>query len=98
MIYYHPLIYICAVLAIFLENKKIESPFMRISIVLNCKQNSRLLSLGGGGPEIGDVTCIGSLHLSCKRDKIKMRDYMDREVTPPKQVTSPGRGGGYSLI
>ena len=67
---------------------------MRISIVLNCKQNSRLLSLGGGGPEIGDVTCIGSLHLSCKRDKIKMRDYMDREVTPPKQVTSPGRGGG----
>ena len=71
---------------------------MRISIVLNCKQNSRLLSLraclhGGGGPQIGDVTCIGSLHLSCKRDKIKMRDYMDREVTPPKQVTSPGRGG-----
>ena len=28
----------------------------------------------------------------CKRDQIKMRDYMDRRVTPPKQVTSPTRG------
>ena len=25
----------------------------------------------------------GSPHLSCKRDQIKMRDYMDRRVTPP---------------
>ena len=31
----------------------------------------------------------GSPHLSCKRDKIKMRDYIDRRVTPPKRVTSP---------
>ena len=31
----------------------------------------------------------GSLHLSCKRDQIKMRDYMDRRVTSPKRVTSP---------
>ena len=31
----------------------------------------------------------GSPHLSCKRDQIKMRDYMDRRVTPPKRVTSP---------
>ena len=35
------------------------------------------------GPQIGEVTCGGSPHLSCKRDKIKMRDYMDRRVTPP---------------
>ena len=28
-------------------------------------------------------------HLSCKRDQINMRDYMDRQVTPPKLVTSP---------
>ena len=31
-------------------------------------------------------------HLSCKRDQIKMRDYMDRRVIPPKRVTSPTWG------
>ena len=30
---------------------------------------------GGGGPLVGDVTCSGSPHLSCKRDQIKMRLY-----------------------
>ena len=34
----------------------------------------------------------GSPHLSCKRDQIKMRDYMDRRVTSPKRVTSPTWG------
>ena len=34
----------------------------------------------------------GSPHLSCKRDQIKMRDHMDRWVTPPKRVTSPTWG------
>ena len=34
----------------------------------------------------------GSHHLSCKRDQIKMRGYMDRPVTPPQQVTSPTWG------
>ena len=43
----------------------------------------------GGGPQVGEVTWGGLPHLSCKRDHIKMRDYMDRRVTPPKQVTSP---------
>ena len=43
---------------------------------------------GGGGLQVGEVTCGGSPHLSCKRDQIKMRDYMDRRVTPPKRVTS----------
>ena len=37
---------------------------------------------------MGKVTCGGSPHLSCKHDQIKMRDYMDRRVTPPKRVTS----------
>ena len=41
---------------------------------------------GGGGPQIGEVTFGGSPHLSCKRDQITMRDYMDRQVTPPKRV------------
>ena len=36
---------------------------------------------GGGGPQIGEVTCSGSPHLSCKRDQIKMRDYVNRRVT-----------------
>ena len=47
---------------------------------------------GGGGPQIGEVTRGGSPHLSCKRDQIKMRDYMDRRVTPLKRVTSPTWG------
>ena len=35
----------------------------------------------------------GSPLLSCKRDQIKMRDYMDRRVnTPPKWVTMPTWG------
>ena len=44
---------------------------------------------GGGGPQVGEVKYGGSPHLSCKRDKIKMRDYMDKRVTPPKRVTLP---------
>ena len=35
-----------------------------------------------GGPQI-EVTCGGSAHLSCSRDQIKMRNYMDRRVTSP---------------
>ena len=37
----------------------------------------------GGGPQVGEVTCGWSPHLSCKRDQIKMRDFVDRRVTPP---------------
>ena len=32
---------------------------------------------GGGGPKIDEVTCGGSPQLSCKRDQIKMRHYVD---------------------
>jgi len=46
----------------------------------------------GGGPQVGEVTCGELPHLTCKRDHIKMRDCMDRRVTPPKQVTSPTWG------
>ena len=34
----------------------------------------------------------GSTHLSCKRDQIRIGDYMDRRVTPPKRVTLPTWG------
>ena len=45
-----------------------------------------------GGHQTGEVTCGGLPHLSCKRDQIKVRDYMNRRVTPPKRVTSPTWG------
>ena len=37
---------------------------------------------GGGGPQVGEVTCGGSPHLSCKRDQIKMRDYYGQSGYP----------------
>ena len=37
---------------------------------------------------MGEVTCGRLPHLSCKSDQIKMRDYMNRRVTSPKEVTS----------
>ena len=52
----------------------------------------RALLHGGGGAQIGEVTCGGSPQLSCKRDQIRMIDYMDRRVTPPKRTTSPTWG------
>ena len=58
------------------------------------RQQDRLKAClhGGGGPQIGEVTFGGSPHLSCEHDRIKMRDYMDRRVTPPKRDTSPSWG------
>ena len=66
----------------------------RLNIVLFGMAGSRKSSLRaclheGGGPQVGEVTCGGLPHLTCKRDHIKMRDCMDRRVTPPKRVTSP---------
>ena len=46
----------------------------------------------GGGPQVGEITYGGLPHLTCKRDHTKMRDYMDRRVTPPKRLTSPTWG------
>ena len=41
---------------------------------------------GCGGPQINEVTCGGSPHLSCKRDQIKMRDYMAGQAGYPTQA------------
>ena len=40
----------------------------------------------GGVSQVGEGIRGGSPRLSCNRDQIKMRDYMDRRVTvpPPK--------------
>ena len=46
----------------------------------------------GRGPQVGEVTCGKSPHLTCKRDHIKMRDQMDGRVIPPKRVTSSTYG------
>ena len=43
----------------------------------------------GGGSQVGEVTCRGSPRLTCKRDHIEMKNYLDRRVTPPKGVISP---------
>ena len=57
---------------------------------------------GGGGerrePQLGEVTFLStesiicSPHLSRKSDQSKMRDYLERLVTPPKGVTAPNWG------
>ena len=45
------------------------------------------MEVGDPRYEVGEVTCGGSPHLSCKRDQIKMRDSMDRRVTQPNRVS-----------
>ena len=47
-----------------------------------------------GLPYVADrATCLGgSPHLPCKRDQNKIRNNMDRSVTPPRRVTSPSWG------
>ena len=44
---------------------------------------------GCWGPQICEVTCGGSPHLSCKLDQLKIRDYMDRRVTSPTWGSPP---------
>ena len=47
-----------------------------------------------GLPYLADLATRlgGSPHLSCKRDHDKIRNYMDRRVTPPRRITSPTWG------
>ena len=52
-----------------------------ISIRFSLFDEVRACLHGGGGPQIGERGCGGPLHLSCKRDQIKMSDYVDRRVT-----------------
>ena len=69
-----------------------EPIFIRVVLVLLRYPPVKASLHGGGGPQVGEVTCGGSPHLTCKCHQIKMRDYMDRRVTPPKRVTSPTWG------
>ena len=40
---------------------------------------------GAGTLRIGEVTCGGSPRLSWNRDQIKMKNYVDRRLIPPKR-------------
>ena len=66
---------------------KVKNSLLQSGDLVNYKiYRNKICSLraclhGGGGPQIGEVTCGGSPHLSCKLDQIKMRDYVDRRVT-----------------
>ena len=53
-----------------------------------CGRRLRACLHEDGRLQVGEVTFGGLPNLTCKRDYIKMRDYMDRRVTPPKRVTS----------
>ena len=66
----------------------------RVSWIRSIGSQVRVCLHGGVGPLKGEVTCGGSPHISCKSkcDQIKMRDYMERWVTPAKWVTSPTWG------
>ena len=57
-----------------------------------CFANLRACLHEGGGPLVGEVTWGGLPHLKCKRDHIKIRDYLHRQVTPPKRDISPSWG------
>ena len=73
-------------------NRK-DKIFIHLLLCIQPTQNSLRVCLHrGGGPQIGEVTCGRSQLLSCKRDQIKMRDYMDRRDTPPNRVNSPTWG------
>ena len=83
-----PLRHACGEMFLKLFNKLIA----RVLSGLKSPADTSACFLGGGGPQIGEVTCGGSPHLTCKRDHIKMRDYMDTWVTPRLRVTSPTWG------
>ena len=75
------------------DNEKYNFRNRRMFSIPRVKTNRFRACLHGGGvPQVGEVRCGRSPHLSCKHDQMKMRDYMDRRVTPPKRVTSPSWG------
>ena len=49
--------------------------------VYQYRHNLKACLHGRRGPQIDEVSCGGAPHLSCKRDLMKMRYYMDWRVT-----------------
>ena len=70
-------------------------------LLLFIKQNPFTLLLRawlheGRAPQVGEVTRGKLPHLTCKRDHIKMRDYMDKRVTSP--TWGAPRSGAWKLF
>ena len=83
----------CWLLITLKNGNRKDKIFIHLLLCIQPTQNSLRVCLHrGGGPQIGEVTCGRSQLLSCKRDQIKMRDYMDRRDTPPNRVNSPTWG------
>ena len=83
----------CWLLITLKNGNRKDKIFIHLLLCIQPTQNSLRVCLHrGGGPQIGEVTCGGSQLLSCKRDQIKMRDYMDRRDNPPNRVNSPTWG------
>ena len=62
---------------------------VRLRDICACMHSFRAYLHEGWGPQVGEITCVKLPHLTCKRDHIKMRNYLDRRVTLPKRVTLP---------
>ena len=77
----------CFAFELFAMNSQAGHPTLRR---LHGKLSPRLTGL----PYLADraTRLGGSPHLSCKRDQDKIRNYIDRRVTPPRRVTSPTWG------
>ena len=60
---------------------------IRTAYLLSRYGDLRACLHGGGGPQISEVTCGGSPHLSCKRDQIKMGQTISNRKA--KQLCKP---------
>ena len=81
-------------LFILLHEKFLQLDWLRTGVFqLNSKYLHVIMKiracLHGGGAQVGEVTNGGSPQLSCERDQIKMRVYLDRWETPPKRAGVP---------
>ena len=63
-----------------------------INVAISCAVVFKACLHGGGGPQIGEVTCGRSPHLSRKRNQIKNEILRGQPGYPPKGVTSPTWG------
>ena len=73
---------------------KFATLIWRLQFTVNVTLRACLLR----GTQKGEVTCGGSPHPSCKRDQIKMRDYMDRRACKQALNLSNDIGYGNALM
>ena len=69
---------------IFGETLYVMQPdFMKVCFALSKRFFPWACLREGGGSQVGEITYGRSPNLTYERDHIKMRDYMERQVTPP---------------